>query len=45
MDTLLKEDGSEGGVGPQLDLFGELISVVVGKHNELSEGSHTLYLR
>ena len=38
MDTLL----DEGRVRHQLDLFGELITIVVGKHNELSEGSHTL---
>ena len=26
----------------QLDLFGDLITVVVGKYNELSEGGHIL---
>ena len=43
MDTLLGEGGGGGGrVRRQLDLFGELITVVVGKHNELSEGGHLL---
>ena len=42
MDTLLGEGGGGGSVRRRLDLFGELITVVVGKHNELSEGSHML---
>ena len=45
MDTLLGDGGDGGGGGRvrrRLDLFGELITVVVGKHNELSEGGHML---
>ena len=42
MDTLLGEGGGEGRVRRRLDLFGELITVVVGKYNELSEGGHML---
>ena len=42
MDTLLGEAGGGGRVRRQLDLFGELITVVVGKYNELSEGGHML---
>ena len=42
MDTLLGEGGGGGRVRRRLDLFGELITVVVGKHNELSEGGHML---
>ena len=42
MDTLLGECGGGGRVRRRLDLFGELITVVVGKHNELSEGGHML---
>ena len=38
MDTLLGEAGGGGRVRRQLDLFGELITVVVGKYIELSEG-------
>ena len=38
MDNLLGEGGGGGRVRRRLDLFGELITVVVGKHNELSEG-------
>ena len=42
MDTLLGEAGGGGRVRRRLDLFGELITVVVGKYNELSEGGHML---
>ena len=42
MDTLLGEGGGGGRVRRRLDLFGELITVVVGKYNELSEGGHML---
>ena len=42
MDTLLGDGGGGGRVRRRLDLFGELITVVVGKHNELSEGGHML---
>ena len=45
MDNLLGgggEGGEGGSVRRRLDLFGELITVVVGKHNELSEGGHML---
>ena len=42
MDTLLGEAGGSGRVRRRLDLFGELITVVVGKYNELSEGGHML---
>ena len=44
MDALLGDDGGGGGgrVRRQLDLFGDLITVVVGKYNELSEGGHML---
>ena len=41
MDALLG-DGGGGRVRRQLDRFGELITVVVGKYNELSEGGHML---
>ena len=40
MDILLGERGGGGRVRQRLDLFGELITIVVGKHNELSEGGH-----
>ena len=33
MDTLLGEAGGGGRVRRRLDLFGELITVVVGKYN------------
>ena len=44
MDALLGDGGGGGGgrVRRQLDLFGDLITVVVGKYNELSEGGHML---
>ena len=44
MDALLADGGGGGGgrVRRQLDLFGDLITVVVGKYNELSEGGHML---
>ena len=42
MDALLGEVGGGGRVRRRLDLLGELITVVVGKHNELSEGGHML---
>ena len=41
MDALLG-DGGGGRVRRQLDLFGDLITIVVGKYNELSEGGHML---
>ena len=44
MDALLGDGGGggRGRVRRQLDLFGDLITVVVGKYNELSEGGHML---
>ena len=42
MDALLGDGGGGGRVRRQLDRFGELITVVVGKYNELSEGGHML---
>ena len=42
MDILLGERGGGGRVRQRLDLFGELITIVVGKHNELSEGGHMI---
>ena len=42
MDNLLGDVEGGGRVRRRLDLFGELITVVVGKHNELSEGGHML---
>ena len=42
MDTLLGEGGGGGRIRRRLDLFGELITVVVGKYNEFSEGGHML---
>ena len=42
MDTLLGEGGGRGRIRRRLDLFGELITIVVGKYNELSEGGHML---
>ena len=42
MDALLGEGGGGGRVRRQLDRFGDLITVVVGKPDELSEGGHML---
>ena len=42
MDILLGERGGGGRVRQRLDLFGELITIVVGKHNELSEDGHMI---
>ena len=39
MDELL---GQEGRIRQQLDQYGDLITIVVGKFNELSEGGHQL---
>ena len=41
MDALLG-DGGGGRVCRQLDRYGDLITIVVGKYNELSEGGHML---
>ena len=43
LPPLLGDGGGGGGgrVRRQLDLFGDLITVVVGKYNELSEGGHS----
>ena len=41
MDALLGED-SGGRVRKQLDLFGDLVGIVVGKYGEMSEGGHQL---
>ena len=41
MDALLG-DGEGGRVRRQLDRYGDLITIVVGKYNELSEGGHML---
>merc|ERR1711989_44482 len=41
MDALLG-DGGGGRVRRELDRYGDLITVVVGKYNELSEGGHML---
>ena len=41
MDTLLGEEG-RGRVRRQLDQYGKLVGVVVGKYLELSEGGHLL---
>ena len=44
MDALLGQGQEEGGgrVRRQLDLYGELITIVVGKYLELSEGGQNL---
>ena len=42
MDALLGEGGGGGRVRRQLDRFGDLITVVVGKYNEMSKGGHML---
>ena len=42
MDILLGEREGGGRVRQRLDLFGELITIVVGKHNELSEDGHMI---
>ena len=42
MDALLGDGGGGGRARRQLDRFGELITVLVGKYNELSEGGHML---
>ena len=42
MDALLGDGGGGGHVRRQLDRFGDLITVVVGKPDELSEGGHML---
>ena len=39
MDELL---GQQGRIRQQLDQYGDLITIVVGKFNELSEGGHQL---
>ena len=42
MDRLLGEEEGRGRMRRRLDQFGELITVVVGKFNELSDGGHFL---
>ena len=42
MDALLGDGGGGGRVRRQLVPFGELITGVVGKYNELCEGGHML---
>ena len=47
MDRLLGEEGEGEGEGRgriwrRLDQFGDLVTVVVGKNNELSDGEHFL---
>ena len=39
MDELLGQDGR---IRQQLDQYGDLITIVVGKYNELSEGGHKI---
>ena len=42
MDVLLGEEEGQGPVRQQLDSYGDLVTIVVGKHNELSDGGHAL---
>ena len=42
MDALLGDKEGRGRVRHQLDLYGDLISIVVGKFNELSDDGHQL---
>ena len=42
MDSLLGEEEGRGRVRRQLDLYGDLVTIVVGKYLELSEGGHKL---
>ena len=42
MDRLLGEEEGRGRMRRRLDQFGELITIVVGKFNELSDGGHFL---
>ena len=42
MDALLGDGGGGGRVRLQLDRIGDLITVVVGKYNKMSEGGHML---
>ena len=42
VDALLGEEGGGGRVRRQLDQYGELETIVVGKYLEMSEGGHQL---
>jgi hypothetical protein len=42
MDRLLGEEEGRGRMRRRLDQFGELVTIVVGKFNELSDGGHFL---
>ena len=42
VDVLLGEEGGGGRVRRQLDQYGELVTIVIGKYLEMSEGGHQL---
>ena len=42
LDRLLAEEEGRGRMRRRLDQFGDLVTIIVGKYNELSDGGHFL---